>query len=265
MIRVALIQMLVEGGLPDANLRRAGERIARAADQGAQVVVLPETFDAGWTHPSARTAAEPIPDGRWCLLLRESARRHGVYVCAGLTERKGDRLFNAAVLIGPGGEALLHHRKLNELDIARDLYAQGDRLGVVHAPLGTVGVMICADAFARGQVVSRTLGLMGAQLILSPGAWAVPADHDDARDPYGQIWLDNYVPVAREHRLWIAGVSNVGWLRAGPWAGRKCIGSSLLIRPDGRVAVRGPYGADAEAVLIAEVALERHESRSHPD
>jgi len=35
------------------------------------------------------------------------------------------------VPIGPDGNLLLHHRKLNELDIAHDLYALGDRLQVV--------------------------------------------------------------------------------------------------------------------------------------
>jgi len=72
---------------------------------------------------------------------------------------------------------------LNELEIAHDYYEQGDGLGVVETVLGTFGVMICADAFAREQVVSRTLGLMGADIILSPCAWAVPAEHDNAREP----------------------------------------------------------------------------------
>jgi predicted amidohydrolase len=165
------------------------------------------------------------------------------------------------VLIGPDGGLLLHHRKLNELDIAHDFYAPGDRLSVASTPLGTLGVMICADAFAPGQVVSRTLGLMGADIILSPCAWAVPADHDNAKEPYGQLWLDNYCPVARDFRLWIAGVSNVGWLNDGPWNGRKCIGCSLVVGPDGRKALMGPYGADAEAILYADINLEPRPAR----
>jgi predicted amidohydrolase len=253
--KLALVQMLVEGGRKEANLARAAGRIAEAALAGAQVVVLPEACDLGWTHPAARAEAEPIPDGAACSLLRTAARQHGVYVCAGLTERAGDQVFNAAVLLSPAGELLLLHRKLNELEIGHPFYDQGDRLGVVHTPLGTIGVMICADAFARGQVVTRTLGLMGADIILSPSAWATPADHDNAREPYGQLWLDNYGPVARDFRVWIAGVSNVGWLTAGPWQGRKCIGCSLLMGPDGQPVVRGPYGEAAETILYAEVAL----------
>ncbi len=251
--RLALVQMLVEGGAPNRNLARALERIAEAAQAGAQVVLLPEALDLGWTHPTAKTAAEPIPDGGPCRQLRDAARREGVYVCAGLVERAGDRVFNAAVLIAPTGEVILHHRKLNELEIGHEFYATGDRLGVVHTPLGTVGLMICADAFAHGEVVSRTLGLMGAQAILSPCAWAVPADHDNQREPYGRLWRDCYGPVARDFRLWIAGCSNVGPIPAGPWQGRKCIGCSLVVGPDGNAALTGPYGETAESILHAEI------------
>jgi predicted amidohydrolase len=252
-LKLALVQMLVEGGRKEANLQRALDRIHEAATHGAQVVVLPEAMSLGWTHSSATTCADGIPEGESCSLLRVAARGHRVYVCSGLVERADDRVFNSAVLIDPEGTVLLHHRKLNELEIGQSFYARGDRLGVAQTPWGRFGVMICADAFARGQVVSRTLGLMGADMILSPCAWAVKADHDQAAEPYGQLWLDNYCPVARDFRLWIAGVSNVGWLDDGPWKGRKCIGCSLVVGPDGQRVLMGPYGPDADTILYLDV------------
>ncbi len=246
--------MRVEGGAKEANLARAERYITESAAAGAQVVLLPEALNLGWMHASARTDADVFPDGESCARLRRSARLHQVYVCAGLIERAADQLFNAAVLISPRGEILLHHRKLNELDLAHDLYAQGDRLGVVCTPLGTFGLMICADGFAPAQMVSRTLGLMGADIILSPCAWAVPPEHDNTREPYGQLWLDNYCPVARDFRLWIAGCSNVGSINEGPWRGRRCIGSSYVIDPTGTIAAHGPYGVEAETILLVDVS-----------
>lgn len=251
--RLSMVQMRVEGGARPVNLERAAARIGEAAADGAHVVLLPEALDLGWTHPSARTDGCSIPDGPPCLALRDAARRHRVFVCAGLTERASAATYNAAVLIDPAGDVILHHRKLNELEIGHDCYALGDRLGVVRTPLGVFGLMICADAFARGQIVSRTLGLMGAQVILSPCAWAVPADHDNVREPYGRLWRDSYGPVARDFQLWIAGCSNVGPLTAGPWAGRRCIGCSLVVGPDGEQRLLGPYGEGAEASLSVEL------------
>ena len=252
-VRLALVQMLVSPGDPVANLGRARDRVAEAARGGAQVVVLPEAMDCGWTHPCARDLAGAIPGGATCSALVSLARSNGVYLCSGLIERDRDRLFNAAVLIDPSGRILLHHRKLNELDIAHALYDQGDRLGVARTPLGTFGLMICADGFAAGEVVGRTLGLMGADVILSPSAWAVPADHDNRKDPYGKLWHDCYGAVANEYGLWVVGVSNVGPIPAGPWAGRKCIGCSLVVAPGGEPVVQGPHGSEAEAVLYVDV------------
>lgn len=260
--KLALAQMPVIGGQREKNLRSAAEYIAMAAKAGAAIILMPEALDCGWCHDSSITEAGTIPDGKACQHLREAAKTHHIHVCAGLIERAGDQLFNSAVLISPEGEVLLHHRKLNELAMAHHLYSQGDRLAVARTPLGTIGLMICADGFAPGQVVSRSLGLMGAQIILSPCAWAVPPDHDNVKEPYGQLWLDNYRPVAREFNLWIAGTSNVGVISQGEWSGHHCIGCSLVMNPEGAPALRGPYGVDAAALLFVEVELKSSPFRS---
>ncbi len=248
-MKLALAQMLVSPGRPDENVSRAVSHIAGAAAAGAPIVLLPETLDCGWTHPSAVEMAGPIPGGTAYDALRGAAVRHGVTVCAGLVERSGDRLFNAAVLISPDGNLLIHHRKINELDFARRLYACGDRLGVAETPHGRIGLMICADAFADGLVISRTLGYMGAQLILSPCAWAVPPGYDKVREPYGKLWRDSYGPPAREFGLTIAGCSNVGPVTAGDWSGWQCIGCSIVVGPDGAPLVQAEYDREERCMV----------------
>ncbi len=251
--RLAMVQMRIDGGAKQENLQRAERRIAQAAAFGAQVILLPEALNLGWTHPSATAQADPIPSGESCKRLIECARKCKVMVCAGLIERSGSDVFNAAVLIGADGEIVLRHRKINELEIGHAYYSLGNGLQVARTPYGTFGVMICADAFARDQVLARSLALMGADVILSPCAWAVPATHDNSREPYGQLWRDNYGTVSRDFEVWIAGVSNVGWLTDGPWAGRKCIGCSLLVGPDGQEVQMGPYGPEADTILYADI------------
>jgi predicted amidohydrolase len=249
--RVGMAQILVEGGRPLPNLRRAAAAIHSAAEEGCRLVVLPECLDFGWTDPSARGLAQPIP-GPHAELLVKAAREARVFVAAGLVERAGARFYNAAILVSPNGEILLHHRKLNELDIALDLYSVGDRLGVVETGFGTLGLAICADNFGSSLAVSHVLARMGAQVILSPSAWAVDADHDNTRDPYGKLWRDSYTELARLYDVTVLGVSNVGPVTSGPWIGRKCIGCSLAVGPGGEVLAEGPYGA--EALVHVEVA-----------
>jgi predicted amidohydrolase len=251
---VGLAQILVQGGEAAANLERARENIRQAADRGCDVVVLPECLDVGWTHPSARELAQPLP-GPHSDVICCAASDAGLFVVAGLTERAGDRIYNAAILVSPAGEILLRHRKINELDIAHDLYSTGDSLAVAATPLGVLGVTICADNFPSSLALGHSVARMGCRLLLSPSAWAVDADHDNERQPYGALWLESYTTLARLYDMAVVGVSNVGWLSAGPWRGRKCIGCSLAIAPGGRVAARGPYGEDAEALLFAELEI----------
>jgi predicted amidohydrolase len=177
-----------------------------------------------------------------------------MFVAAGLVERAGDKLFNSAVLIDPSGEILLVHRKINELELAHDLYSIGDRLGVAHTPLGTLGLNICADNFADSLAIGHVLARMGAQVILSPSVWAVDSDHDNAVTPYGDLWRTSYRELCRCYDLYVIGVSHVGWLSAGPWKGRKVIGCSLAMGPGGTILAQGPYGHDAEALVTVEIA-----------
>jgi predicted amidohydrolase len=254
MSRLALVQMLVEGGARAKNLRHAEELIGQAASEKADLVLLPEAMDLGWTHPSAISEAGSIPDGETCQMLIRAAKNHGVTICSGLIERASDgSVFNAAVIVDPGGEIILQHRKVAKLEIGHEFYGIGDRLNVCHTDLATLGLMICADGLARDRVLTRALCYMGADVILSPSSWAVPAEHDNARQPYGQGWREVYIPVAREFSVWIASVSNVGWLTAGPWQGRQCIGCSLVIGPDGREVLQGPYGPAAETILYVDI------------
>jgi predicted amidohydrolase len=251
---VGMGQILVEPGRPQANLSRAVDAVRQAASQGCRLVVLPECLDLGWGDPSARDLAQPL-SGPHVQRLQEAAHEHRIQVAAGLVERAGQRLFNAAVVVAPTGEILLHHRKINELDICLDLYSVGDRLGVAETELGTVGLDICADNFANSLAIGHVLCRMGAQVIVSPSAWAVDAGHDNAKEPYGQLWLDSYGELARLYDVTVIGVSNVGRITNGPWRGRKVIGCSLAVGPGGRVLARGPYGEAAAALVPVEVDL----------
>ncbi len=247
-------QMLVEGGEVSQNLNRAVQMIERAAEQGCAIVVLPECLDVGWTDPAARDLARPIP-GPHSEVLCQAAQQAQIYVAAGLTERAGDRIYNAAILVSPEGEILLKHRKINIMDIAQDLYATGNSLAVTDTPLGTIGLNICADNFPNSLALGHSLARMGAQILLSPSAWAMEPEHDNNQEPYGDLWIGSYTTLANLYDMAVVGVSNVGWLRGGPWHGYKCIGCSVTVGSNGDVLVQGPYGETAEALIVVPVDI----------
>lgn len=140
--------------------------IHEAASCGANLVLLPKAMNLGWTHPSAKTMADSITDGDTCHSLIRSAKDNKVFICSGLVEKIDDKVFNSALIINNRGHSILKHHKINELNIGHDYYNQGNRLNIVHTDLGILGLMIFSDAFAKNQVLSRSLCHMGADIIL---------------------------------------------------------------------------------------------------
>ena len=250
--KLGMGQLLVKGGDLQGNLQRATRMIAEAGRRDCRVVVLPECLDIGWTDPAARDLAQPIP-GSTSDSIAGAAKEASIYVAAGLTERAGDRIYNAAILVSPEGEVLAKHRKINVLGIAQDLYSIGNVLSVSETPLATIGIDICADNFPDSLVFAHSLARMGCNLLLSPSAWAVDADHDNEKTPYGGTWLQGYTLLGELYNLTTVGVSNVGWMTGGPWKGRKCIGCSLAVGPGGKVLAQGPYGEYAEDLVVVEI------------
>lgn len=249
-VRIALGQILVEPGLPEANMARAVAAIDCAAQAGADMLVLPECLDFGWAHDSARGGAEPIPGPR-AAMLAARAGTAGMVLAAGLSERDGDHVYNTAILVERDGSVLGKHRKVNELDFARSLYRTGRKLEVFDTSFGPIGLAICADLLAPE--IGAGLCRMGAQLILSPSAWAVPETHDETQSPYGDEWRSAYGDIAAQFKVAVASASNVGRVEGGAWHGRPVIGRSLAMAGDGSVAAMGRYGV--EDMPIATITL----------
>jgi predicted amidohydrolase len=259
-LRIAMGQMTVKPGDPHRNLQRAISMIREASAEFCNIIVLPECLDLGWTFPDAKMLAKPIP-GEYSDILCQTAKDANIYVVAGLTEKFEDKLFNTAILISPDGVVLNKHRKINELDIAQDLYAIGESLSVVRTSLGIIGINICADNTPSSLVLGHAQARMGAQLLLSPSSWAARPNHDNIKDPYGAMWLQSYKSLAELYEIPVIGVSNVGWIEGGAWNGWKCIGCSLAIGADGSVLAKGEYGHQAEALIPVDCTIFHREEK----
>ena len=253
-IKLGMAQVLVKGGDFQGNLANAESFILQSKKLGCDIVVFPECMDLGWTYPKAKQLAQPIP-GKYSDFICDIAEKNRIYVVVGLTEEDNGKIYNTAILISPEGQVLLKHRKINVLSIAQDLYCTGDRLGVAHTTVGTIGLNICADNFPDSLVFGHSLARMDAQIIISPSAWAVKADHDNKINPYGGMWEKSYRELSKLYEIYVIGVSNVGWIEGGPWDGRKCIGCSLAVGPQGNIIKKGKYGVNAEELIVCELIL----------
>ena len=252
-MRIGLGQLLVEGGEPTRNLARAVAQISEAAKEDCDLVLLPETLDFAWTHPSALYEAQPIP-GLYSDQLCRAAAEHGIFVCAGLTERAPDgRNYNAALLIDPQGHILIKYHKINLLAVEQPFYAVGQTLNVVDTPLGKIGVNICADNYLDGLPIGHTLARMGAEFILAPSSWTVDYSLTEESDPYQEKWVRPFSILARLYNVVVVATTSVGYIVGGPYEGKKSVGCSLAVDAQG-VQAQGAFNEFAGQLVVANLA-----------
>ncbi|TAF65867.1 MAG: carbon-nitrogen hydrolase family protein [Cytophagales bacterium] len=252
-MKIALGQLLVEGGEPERNLERAEKMIKEAANAQADLILLPETLDFAWTHPSALQEAEPIP-GKYSDWLCKAAKEHNIYVCAGLTERKEGKNYNTAIFIDKNGEIQYTCQKINLLEVEFPYYEVGQKIQVIDTEFGKIGINVCADNYLDGLHIGHALAHLGAQMILSPSSWTVDYHITEGQDPYHEKWIKPYSILAKLYGIAVIGTTSVGYIVGGPYEGKKMVGCSLAIGQEGILA-RGDFNEFAGEITYLELQV----------
>ncbi|MEM9281169.1 MAG: carbon-nitrogen hydrolase family protein [Verrucomicrobiota bacterium] len=167
-VKLAAVHTRLEGGGRSAQENREwfAPLIASAADQGADLVVLPELLNCKGVKGDYETLAEPVP-GPSTDYFGKLAERNDCYVVIGILERDDSLIYNVAVLLGPKGEIVGTYRKvtLPREEIAKGI-TPGKSYPVFETRFGKMGMMVCYDVFHPE--VARSLALNGAEVIAAP-------------------------------------------------------------------------------------------------
>lgn len=155
-----------EGKTPQEKREQFAPLIEKAAEQKADLVVLPETLTYYGTGLSYIDCAEPIP-GPSTEFFGALARQHNLYIVAGLIEREGHLVYNTAALVGPDGKFIGKYRKvtLPRSEIEGGIMP-GHEYPVFETRFGKLGMMICYDGFFPD--VAQQLTQNGAEVIAWP-------------------------------------------------------------------------------------------------
>src|SRR5215467_638739 len=165
--RVAAVSMNGLLGEPERVLNAIGRWCEQAAAEKAELVVFPELVVHGHCTPNTWELAEPIPEGPSVRQLSELARRYGIILSFGMSEKERDIVYNAQVLVGPQG----YIGKQRKLHPSRDevmMYKGGREIVVFDLGKCRVGMVICYDNWFPE--IPRILALRGADVILMPHA-----------------------------------------------------------------------------------------------
>jgi N-carbamoylputrescine amidase len=246
-VKIACIQMEPIVGNKDENVKRSLDLVQKAAAQGARLIVLPELCNSGYVFDSREEAfalAEDIPQGPTCKAWMEVARRHGLHLVAGISERDGQALYNAAVVIGPSGY-IGTFRKVH-LWGAENLFFEPGNLGfpVFKTPLGRIGTFICYDGWFPESY--RLCALQGADIVCIPTNWVPIPGQDERREAMANILC---MAAAHANSIFVAAADRVGVERGQPF-----IGQSVIVSYTGW-PIGGPASPDREEIVYAEANL----------
>lgn len=247
-LQVSCIQFEPVIGEVERNVARSCDLIRAAAASGSRLIVLPELANSGYVFEAmeeAASLAEPVPDGPSSRAWGALAAELGVVIVAGIAERAGDALFNAAVVLGPEGFVGTYRK--SHLWHRENLFFRKGDLGfpVFDTALGKIGVAICYDGWFPETF--RQLALGGAEIVCVPTNW-VPMPNQ----PAGEAAMANTLHRAAAHSngIFIACADRVGVERGQPFEGQ-----SLIIGPKGWT-LAGPASRDQPETITAVVDLD---------
>ena len=255
-VNIGLVQMRMSDDC-EGNLARAESLAGSAARKGAQIVCLPELFNAPYfaqykkKGSSAEKWAEEIP-GKTTRRLSECARKNNIVLVGGsIYEKSGSHLYNTSVIFAQDGKMMGIYRKTHiphdPMYFEQDYFEKGDSgYKVFDTPFCRIAVLICYDQWFPE--AARSAALAGAQIIFYPTAIGTMKGVEQAEGNWQEAWenvmrghaIANCIPVAAANRV-------------GSEGGMDFFGGSFVCNAFGKTLKRG---GKKEQVIIAEIDLQ---------
>jgi predicted amidohydrolase len=230
----------------DRNLEVAERLVRAAAEDRADLVVLPEKWTVLGPPEAIRDSAEPL-DGPALSAASGWARELGIFLVAGSVPElvpDQEKLANTSVMFGPDGSRLAVYRKIHMFDVEvgdvsyreSEIEEAGDQIAVADADGTKVGLTICYDL--RFPELYRILALRGARVITVPSAFTERTGRDH--------WEVLIRARAIEDQVFVVAAGQIG--SAPPHY--RSYGRSMVVDPWGVVLAQAP---DTEGFVSADL------------
>ena len=260
-VRIGIVQMQCSDD-PDENMEKALRMTRDVAQQGAEVICLPELFRSRYFCQSENDAhfrlAEPIP-GPSTAAFAEIAAAADVTIIASLFEKRAAGLYhNTTAVLDRKRGYIGKYRKMHIPDDPRYYekyyFTPGDlgfqNFGTERADLG---VLICWDQWYPE--AARLTAMKGAEILFYPTAigW-----HPEEKAQVGKQQYEAWQTMQRAHAIangcFVVAVNRIGF-EPDPSSkgGIEFWGQSFIVAPDGRILCSAPV--DEECVLVCELDL----------
>jgi predicted amidohydrolase len=235
-IQAVAIQFNVRQGDVDANLAHVRGALKRAADQGANLAVLPEMWSSGFAYKTLNELA--LRTAGIVEELLALSRELKLVIVGSMPEPDGDKVFNTVFLADNGTLAGVY-RKIHLFSLLGEdrAFSGGDRRLLAETSIGRIGVIICYDL--RFPELSRRLAVEGAQVICVPAQWPKPRE---------EHWRTLIRARAIENQLFVVACN-----ACGPIGKLDFFGMSMIVDPKGNVLAEVGEG---EGEVIATLDMQ---------
>lgn len=175
-VKVAALQFSCSKDVQE-NINKAEKMVREAADNGANIILLPELFERQYFCQEKRydyyDYALPLEKNPAVNRFKEVAKELGVVIPVSFYERDIDRLFNTVAMIDADGSVLGIYRKTHIPDDhfyqEKFYFTPGDTgFKVFDTRFGRIGVGICWDQWFPE--TARCMAVQGAEMLLYPTA-----------------------------------------------------------------------------------------------
>jgi predicted amidohydrolase len=236
--RIVLAQ--IEPTLYDksANLVKAEQAVRRAAHLGAQAIVFPELYLAGYSLGGRAVEMAETVEGPSISRMADLAGVSRMAVIMGYPELSPDgaHVFDSAFIADSQGRIAGNYRKIHLYQDENRWFIPGEEPCVLDFGLGPVGVLVCYDL--EFPEAARELALRGAGWVAVCTGNMLPNRH------LQQVYLQ---ARAAENRIWVA-LAN----RVGQEANLTFFGGSGVADPNGDLVAEA---GTQETLLVAEIDL----------
>ncbi len=265
-MKIGIIQ---QANTPDIQKNIAGlkDKIRKAANEGAQLIVLQELHNSLYFCQVEDTnifdLAETIP-GPSTDDFGSLAKELGVVIVLSLFERRAPGLYhNTAVVIEKDGTIAGKYRKMHIPDdpayYEKFYFTPGD-LGFkpIETSLGKLGVLVCWDQWYPE--AARLMAMAGADILIYPTAigWE-STDTEDEKNRQLGAWVISQRGHAVANGLHVVSVNRTGYEPdpSGQTNGITFWGNSFVAGPQGEILWQASN--DKEEVQIVEIDMKRSE------
>lgn len=175
-VKVAALQFSCSKDVQE-NINKAEKMVREAADNGANIILLPELFERQYFCQEKRydyyDYALPLEKNPAVNRFKEVAKELSVVIPVSFYERDINRLFNTVAMIDADGSVLGIYRKTHIPDDhfyqEKFYFTPGDTgFKVFDTRFGCIGVGICWDQWFPE--TARCMAVQGAEMLLYPTA-----------------------------------------------------------------------------------------------